>query len=71
MQTINLYRYTRPDGGVTTSPVQPDVPYELRYRLIADEGKMLTDGINITCCVDTGNPNIWTEIDEPEDPEIE
>lgn len=68
MQTITLYRYTRSDGGITTSPVQPDgVDYDLRYRLIADEGKTLTDGTTVTTCTDTADPVIWTEIDDPGD----
>ena len=69
MQTINLYRYTRPDGGVTTSPIKPDVPFDLRYRLIADENKALTDGTTVTECTDTDKPDAWTEIDAPDDPE--
>lgn len=67
MQTINLYRYTRGDGGITTSPVQPpdSTTYELRYRLIADDGKALTDGVTITACADVTAPDGWTEIDDP------
>ena len=68
MQTITLYRYTRPDGGITTSPIEPDTPFALRYRLIADEGKALTDGTTVTECTDTDNPDAWTEIDAPDDP---
>lgn len=69
MQTITLYRYTRPDGGITTSPIKPDVPFDLRYRLIADEGKALTDGTTVTECTDTDKPDAWTEIDAPDDPD--
>lgn len=69
MQTITLYRYTRPDGGITTSPIKPDTPFDLRYRLIADEGKALTDGTTVTACTDTDKPDVWTEIDAPDDPE--
>lgn len=73
MKTITLYRYTRSNGGVTVSPVQPDgAPYDLRYRLIADEGKALTDGTNVTSCTDTDDPTRWTEIDDPgEMPDVE
>lgn len=68
MQTIPLYRYTRPDGGITNSPVKPDAAdYAVKYRLIADEGKTLTDGTTVTGCVDTDSPDGWTEIDAPED----
>ena len=33
-----IYRYQRPDGGYTVSPVKPDVQYQVRWRLIAEEG---------------------------------
>lgn len=65
MQTITLYRYVRPDGGITTSPVKPGAEYAEMYRLIADEGKALTDGVTITACTDTSDPYIWMEIDDP------
>lgn len=35
------------------------------YRLIADPGKVLTDGVNVTACIDTETPEVWNEIDEP------
>lgn len=66
MQKITLYRYIRPDGGVTVSPVKPDAKYTVLYRLIADDGMELTDGVTKTTCVDTDNPDAWTEIPEPE-----
>lgn len=65
MQTITLYRYVRPDGGITTSPVKPNGEYTEMYRLIADEGKALTDGVTITACTDTSDPYIGMEIDDP------
>ena len=68
MQTITLYRYTRPDGGVSTSPVKPDAAdYTIKYRLIADEGTAITDGDIITMCVDTDTVNEWTEIEYSEE----
>ncbi len=69
MKTITLYRYIRSNGGVTVSPIKPDTPFDLRYRLIADEGKALTDGTTVTECTDTDKPDAWTEIDAPDDPE--
>ena len=67
MQTITLYRYTREDGGVTTSPIAPPdgTTYDLRYRLVADEGKALTDGVTVTTCTDVTSSDGWTEIDDP------
>lgn len=62
MQKIPLYRYIRPDGGVTVSTEKPDTEYTELCRLVADEGLVLTDGDAATPCVDTGNPDMWTEI---------
>ena len=67
MQMITLYRYARTDGGFTTSPVKPydGTIYDLRYRLIADDGKALTDGTTVAACIDVSAPDGWTEIDDP------
>ena len=67
MQTITLYRYTRPDGGISVSPIKPNVEYTEMVRLIADEGKTLTDGTNTTICIDVSSAEGWTEIDAPKD----
>lgn len=67
MQTINLYKYERPNGGTTVSPVKPDGEYTKMVRLIADEGKVLTkDGENFTTCIDTDTADGWYEVDDPE-----
>ena len=72
MQTITLYRYTRPDGGVTNATVKPEGAYTVRYRLIAEEGMVLTNGTATAACVDVDSPEGWTEIAEPgEQSEIE
>ena len=65
MITKTLYRYKREDGGITVSPERPSVKYETLYRLIADEGKILTDGSITTHCIDTETLYQWSEIDEP------
>lgn len=73
MQTIPLYKYERETGGITVSPIKPDCEYTEMYRLVADEGKALTNGNDITCCVDVESVDGWDEIDEPvedEDSEI-
>lgn len=67
MQTITLYRYTRPDGGISVSPIKPNVKYTEMVRLIADDGKALTDGTNTTTCTDVSSAEGWTEIDAPKD----
>ena len=66
MRIITLYKYTREDGGTTVSPVKPEGEYTEMYRLVADEGKVLTNGETVATCVDTDTPEEWTEIDDPE-----
>ena len=69
MEKKILYRFTRPDGGVTVSPEKPDTEYTEMFRLIADEGKLLTqDGETMTSCVDTDTVEGWYEVDAPEEP---
>lgn len=63
MQKISLYRYIRPDGGVTVSPVKPDCGCTEMVRLVADDGRMLTDGVTNTVCVDTATPYVWEEVE--------
>ena len=65
MQIITLYRYERADGGVTVSPIKPDAEYTEMYRLVADEGKVLTNGEITTTCTDVYDTEGWSEIDEP------
>jgi len=66
MQIVNLYRYNRENGGTTVSPIKPNCEYTEMYRLIADEGKVLTtDGENFTSCTDTDTLDGWYEVDEP------
>ena len=65
MQIVNIYRYVRSDGGVTNSTIKPDCAYTLRYRLIADEGMTLTNGVDTASCVDVDSPDGWTEIPDP------
>ena len=67
MQIINLYRYTRPDGGVSVSPVKPEGEYQPMYRLVADEGMALTkDGENLTSCTDVESTEGWYEVEAAE-----
>lgn len=66
MQKITLYRFIRPNGGVSVSPVKPDGEYTELYRLVADEGMVLIDGEAVASCTDTYNPDVWTEIEYTE-----
>lgn len=63
MEIKPLYGFLRDDGGFTESPSKPDgVDYTTRYRLIADERKLLTDGKMKTYCIDVDSVDGWTEI---------
>jgi len=65
MEIKKLYKYTRPDGGTSTSPVQPDGEYVEMVRLVADEGKVLTkNNIEFYACVDTDSSEGWYEVDD-------
>lgn len=66
MQKIHLYRYSRPDGGVTVSTVKPDTEHTELSRLVADEGYVLTNGETTTPCIDTDNPGAWSEVSDTE-----
>ena len=67
MQIIPLYRYVRTDGGITVSPIKPDCEYTEKHRLVADEGKVLTNGEIIMASVDVERAEGWVEIDEPKE----
>lgn len=65
MQTVNLYRYEDADSiTITPEKRNPTDPIYC-YRLIADDGKILTDGEMETPCIDTHDPWKWSEIDDP------
>ena len=68
MQIKTLYRYKRADGGITVTPDKPEgIESSEKFRLIADEGKMLTtDGKNLSPCVDVDNVAGWYEVSDPE-----
>ena len=70
MQIIPLYKYERADGGTTVSPIKPECEYTEMYRLVADEGKILTNGEITTSCTDVEIADGWSEIDEPKETEI-
>ena len=67
MRIVNLYRYDREPGEITTSPVKPNdgIDYTIIYRLIADEGMAITDGTSIVKCVDTNSSEGWTDCKAP------
>ena len=68
MQIKTLYRYKRADGGITVTPDKPETTdFETCYRLIADDGKMLTtDGETLYPCIDVDSAAGWYEVDDTE-----
>ena len=62
MQTVNLYKYEDPNGVVITPNRRNPTDEPYCFRLIADEGFILTDGTVQTPCVDTHEPELWEEI---------
>ena len=68
MKIIPLYKYKRASGGITVSPIKPEnTEYTNMVRIIADEGKLLTNGERQTPCADVYTADGWTEIDKPEE----
>lgn len=76
MQILNTHRMKTPTRTIDLAPgADPEAfakgeTYELvpMVRLIADEGKTLTDGTVMQGCVITESAEGWTEIDAPPDP---
>lgn len=65
MEIVTLYHFNRESGGVTESPDKPDgAEYTTRYRLIASDGKLLTNGDMETYCIDVDSADGWSEIDD-------
>ena len=68
MITKTLYRVKRSDGGVDITLTKPDHnSFTETYRLIAEDGMVLTDGIDSYCCIDTDTPEKYSEISELSD----
>lgn len=65
MNRITLYT----GGGVSLSPVFEEGRKISDYvRLIADDGKGITDGNIIKTCIDTKTPDAWTDCELPPEP---
>jgi hypothetical protein len=63
MTVKKLYRYEREEGKVTVSTENPEGEYVLRYRLIAEKNKLLTnDGETFTTCIDVESTEGWDEV---------
>ena len=69
MQIKELYKYEREPGKFTVSTDKPDCSYEVMYRIIADEGELVTqNGIDGYCATDVSEDNKegWFEIIDPD-----
>ena len=63
MQIITLYRFQRPDGGITISPNKPETEYSETYRIVADTDKMLTkDNKTFFNVIDDDYIELYTEV---------
>lgn len=72
MIKTTLYRYEREHGGITVATEKPNTSYTTLYRLIADDGKMLTlDGEDLRTVVDVDSLDGWYEVDAPPEEEYE
>lgn len=69
MKTVTLYRIINTDGTTVITPIEADEYDSLSYRLIADEGMILSNGEILTMCIDTDHPEEWEEIVD-ENPEV-
>ena len=65
MKTITIYKRTRANGGVSVSTVRPlRGEFTEVYRLIAGEGKLVTNGEITAACIDVESTDGWYEIDD-------
>ena len=71
MKIVNLYRYEETNGIAVTPNIRNDGDTPYAYRLIAESGKILKNGDELTYCIDTKTPDDWDEIDDAADKEME
>lgn len=64
MQIVNLYRYEENGTVIITPNKRNETDTPSRYRLIADEGAMLTDGTAETEVIDImlEDVELWQEV---------
>ena len=70
MQRKMIYRYQRPDGGYTVTPVKPEGTYNTRWRLIAEDGMAITNGEMTVTVIDVIHRNdceAWTDCELPDE----
>ena len=69
MKIVELYKYENDDGSISISPENRPggINIEYKYRLIADEGKVITGGENTFYCIDTEDVGQFFEIEKPKE----
>ena len=70
MQRKMIYRYQRPDGGYTVTPVKPEGTYNIRWRLIAEEGMAITNGemtVTVIDVIHRSDCEAWTDCELPDE----
>ena len=69
-----LCKSERKCGGYTVSLVKPEGHYQVRWRLIAEEGKAITNGKTTVTVIDVQTRkecDEWTDCDLPEELKID
>lgn len=68
MQKLTLYKHMDGLTTVITPFIPENVEYEISpyVRLVADEGKALTDGETLATVIDTLDISAWQEVEAPE-----
>lgn len=70
MQRKMIYRYQRPDGGYTVTPVKPEGSYNIRWRLIAEEGMAITNGemtVTVIDVIHRSDCEAWADCELPDE----
>ena len=64
-----LYKSARKGGGYIVSLIKPEGKYQVRWRLIAEKGRAITNGEQIVTVIDVihrKDCEAWTDCDLPE-----
>lgn len=65
-----LYKSERKDGGYTVSLIKPEGHYQVRWRLIAEGGRAITNGKITVTVIDVQHRKdceAWRDCDLPEE----
>ena len=67
MTTKTLYVYQRSNGETVVTPNKPyNHDYTTKLRLVADEGRAITNGSVVVSSLDTDSADGWMDCDLPE-----